>query len=231
MPITPKLFATPSLEVAVNPLQSRELVGARAEPSRVAMARDRKKMHFLRPFRIASRWLQRTIAGTGLLLLASCGSPPIGPTVALLWYPVGFMTKVEMHQEVGEHGLVSAGIGWNQADRGDNGEHDDEVGGGPGAVFGYRHYLGERYDGFFLTGNVDVWWMDIDWEDFGPPLRTGNTDITVLQPYVGAGYRFELGEQMMLEVAAGLGAEINVSTDGEDVGEGAILLIGATLLY
>ena len=50
----------------------------------------------------------------------------------------------------------------------------------------------------------------------------GETDIWVLQPTVRAGYRL----MSTLDLSASLGAEINVSTDGEPVGEGAILLVG-----
>jgi len=73
-----------------------------------------------------------------------------------------------------------------------------------------------------------------DWEDDargGRPAREGDTDVIVLQPTVEGGYRFRLGERWTCDLALGLGYEINVDEDGEDVGEGGIALLGATFLF
>ena len=76
----------------------------------------------------------------------------------------------------------------------------------------------------------DVWDLEIDWEDPGPV--TGSTDVIVVQPTAEVGYGFRLGEDgWRVELTFGLGAEINVDTDGDDVGEGAIALLGVTLLH
>ena len=50
-------------------------------------------------------------------------------------------------------------------------------------------------------------------------------------PTVEAGYTFRLAQGWRLNLFAAGGAEINVSTDGEDVGEGAIGLLGFSCLY
>jgi len=74
---------------------------------------------------------------------------------------------------------------------------------------------------------VDLWFLDIDWKD--DPNLSGSTDVVVLQPTVEGGYAWWLGPGR-LELLAAVGAEINVDEDGEDVGDGAIGLIGFTYL-
>jgi hypothetical protein len=56
--------------------------------------------------------------------------------------------------------------------------------------------------------------------------------VLVLQPTVVGGYRWRLGDSSWnIELSAALGAEINVVSAGEDVGEGAIGLLGIGLAY
>lgn len=52
--------------------------------------------------------------------------------------------------------------------------------------------------------------------------------MSVLQATFDAGYRWDRGS-VLIDVTASLGAEINFDTVGEDVGEGAIFLLGVTL--
>ena len=60
----------------------------------------------------------------------------------------------------------------------------------------------------------------------------GNTDITVLQPTVAAGYDFLLkGEKIKLGVFVAAGYEVNIVTSGEEVGEGGISIIGASFAF
>ena len=54
----------------------------------------------------------------------------------------------------------------------------------------------------------------------------------MLQPTARAGYAWLLsGKRLRLDATAALGAEINIQTQGEDVGEGVILLGGIGLSY
>jgi len=148
-------------------------------------------------------------------------------------------------------GPIDIHAGWNHTRRGNFGEHDNERGGGPGigASFwrggatsapnapGAPDAPGAVSGLLGITGlhaglRLDVWYLDIDWWDSvtggitPPPItfrRRGSTQVTVLQPTVRI--RFDLpGTQ--LGITAAFGAEINVVTDGEDVGEGAIGLVG-----
>jgi len=117
--------------------------------------------------------------------------------------------------------------GWNLARRGNFGKHDNERGGGPGLGAGIWRSGGPGMAGGLLgvaglhAGlRVDLWYLDIDWRD---RATRGSTQITVLQPTIRL--RFDLpGTPLAMTAAAG--AEINMTTDGEDVGEGAIGLVG-----
>lgn len=145
-------------------------------------------------------------------------------------YPAGVIPAIHAQFPVSSHGVVLARVGYNATDRGDWGEHDEEDGGGPGGGLGYRHYFGEDLGGWMLGGRVDFWSLNVDWEDDAPP-RSGETDVFVIQPAVEGGYGFRLGERLRLDLALALGVEINARTDGESVGQGAILLGGAALTW
>ena len=58
---------------------------------------------------------------------------------------------------------VSAGA--NVTDRGDWSEHDNEEGFGSGVGGGWRRYGNSGRVGFFWGGRVDLWSLEIDWED------------------------------------------------------------------
>jgi hypothetical protein len=149
-------------------------------------------------------------------------------------YPAGVIGAVRAHFLLSAHDVLTARAGYNRASRGDFGEHDDEDGGGPGFALGYRRLFSERR-GFFAGARVDLWWMTIDWiDDPGQPNeRAGSSDIFVVQPTVEGGYSFVLGRKgrWVVEPSLAVGFEINVQTDGEDVGEGAILLGGVSVAY
>jgi len=50
----------------------------------------------------------------------------------------------------------------------------------------------------------------------------------VLVPSLEGGYSWPIRRGGRFDVNVGLGYEFNVDTDGEDVGEGAILMLGVT---
>ena len=51
----------------------------------------------------------------------------------------------------------------------------------------------------------------------------------MLQPAIEGGYGWNVGSGRV-ELTATVGAEINIHTNGEDVGEGAIGLLGVTYM-
>ena len=149
----------------------------------------------------------------------------IGPEVQV--YPAGIIAGVLAQTPVSDDDLFTFRIAYNATDRQDFGEQDDEEGGGPGFGVGYRHFFDEDYLGWLVGGRLDLWFLEIDWEDDNP-VAEGTTDVIVLQPTIEGGYAFDGGDGWRIEVTASVGAEINVDEDGEDVGEGAIGLLGVS---
>lgn len=137
-------------------------------------------------------------------------------------YPAGVIAAVHSLQPIGERDAWHVSAGVNVTDRRDWGEHDDEEGGGSGIGGGWRRYETADRDGWFGGARLDVFSLEIDWEeDSGDE---GTSDVLVLMPTVEGGRAWAVGGPWVIEAGIGFGAEINVDTDGEDVGEGAILL-------
>ena len=183
------------------------------------------------------RFLVRTALIIGLLVLVStpvvAQSSGAGAEIGLQAqaYPAGLIGTVQVRLPAnGAQHWVLAG-GFNTTDRRDWGEHDDEQGGGAGVGVGWFLDLGgDESTGLYLGARADVWWLGIDWmQNDG---RAGSTDITVLQPTARAGYRFSNNATpWVFDLHLSLGAEINIQTEGEAVGEGAILLGGVGVGY
>ena len=149
-------------------------------------------------------------------------------------YPTGVISTLAGRWRVSERDAVTVNLGYNAADRGSNGEHQDETGGGPGAGMGVRRYYGEEHTGWLVGARADIWYLSIDWKDgVGTPGATsGTSDVWVFQPTVLGGYRWRLGRsRWYLDLTAALGLEINMHTSGESVGQGGIGLLGASLSY
>lgn len=136
--------------------------------------------------------------------------------VELQAYPAGLIFTTGL--DVGPVGIHA---GYNRTRRQDFGKHDDERGAGFGAGATWWHATPLRLTGLRLGLRMDVWQLSIDWEDGG--VRSGSTDITVVQPTIRAMWRIPA---LPLALTAAVGMEVNVRTDGEDVGEGAIGLLG-----
>ena len=146
-------------------------------------------------------------------------------------YPAGVIVAGRASLAISATDAIILYLGYNATDRGDFGEHDDEEGGGAGLGAAVRHSFGAAGGGWHIGARADLWFLDIDWRDGGGP-RVGMTEVTVLQPTARAGYAWLLsGGRLRLDATAALGAEINIQTRGEDVGEGVIVLGGIGLSY
>jgi len=175
---------------------------------------------------------------TGLVVLASVGAVAVADCtravgIELQRYPVGTTGSLVYRHPLGERSVMWFGVGYNDADREDEGEFDDEQASGAGLSAGYRRYLESDRIGWSFGGRLDLWDLEVDWIDqLGTPGQTrGTTDTLVLQPTGVAAHGWGLGRSAwVVEVSVALGAEINTRTDGPDVGEGAILLGGVSLL-
>ncbi|MEL6918359.1 MAG: hypothetical protein AAFO99_11590, partial [Bacteroidota bacterium] len=82
--------------------------------------------------------------------------------------------------------------------------------------------------------NTDLWNLWIDWRDdinTAAP-REGTTYTLVLQPWLEAGYFFNIkNTSSQLGITAGFGREINVITNGDDVAQDFIASISIQYLF
>ncbi len=165
------------------------------------------------------------------LLPVEAGARAVGFEVQR--YPVGAIATVTGRVPLGGRSELLLGAGYNDADRENNGEFDDEQAEGPGVSVGFRHHREADRTGWSFGARLDVWDLEVDWIDqLGTVGETrGTSDTLVLQPTGVVGYAWNLGDAgWQVEASAAFGAEINVDTDGPDVGEGAIGLAGVSLL-
>ena len=146
-------------------------------------------------------------------------------------YPAGLIIGARGGVDLGARQEINFRAGYNITDRRDFGKHDNEEGGGRGFGLGYRYYLSNKLNGFFAGVRTDLFFLEIDWRD-NNPLQNGTTDIVVLQPTAEVGYDIlKKNAVWSLQPTISLGVEINIQTEGEPVGEGAILLGGLNLTY
>ena len=139
-------------------------------------------------------------------------------------YPTGIIPSINYTMPVGQAGSLEFRVGYNIVDHRDLGVQDDEKGGGFGGSVGYAHPI---WKGFRLGVRADVWFNSIDWKmNPGTIMEVGGTsEVTVFQPTATLDYPIPLGSWFLTPRIA-FGAEINVQTKGEEVGQGAILLGG-----
>lgn len=143
-------------------------------------------------------------------------------------YPTGIIPSVNYAMPVSQAGSLEFRVGYNIVDHRDLGVQDDEKGGGFGGSVGYAHAI---WKGIRLGVRADVWWNTIDWKmDPGTIMEVaGTSDVTVFQPTTTLDYPIHFGAWSLVPRIA-FGAEINVQTNGEEVGQGAILLGGVSLM-
>jgi hypothetical protein len=144
-------------------------------------------------------------------------------------YPAGFNATYRAEWIQGERTALQGLLGYNFTDRHDWGRHDDESGGGPGVGVAVQRWLEPSRSGWYYGARMDIWSLSIEWFDQasgdGTMDRSGDTGVIVFQPSARAGYSFGwLGWR--LDLGAAFGAEINVASDDEKVGQGAIALVG-----
>lgn len=153
-------------------------------------------------------------------------------------YPAGVVPGIRFDLGLTNNFNITSRIGYNFTDRRDWGEHDNEEGGGPGFSLG-AEWTGFLMENLSIHARSDLWFMEIDWRrDIGFCNLTkcivtnqefGETSITVLQPTIGLGYTIPFSNHYFIKPSLSFGYEINVKIEGEDVGQGAILLVGIQL--
>ena len=150
-------------------------------------------------------------------------------------YPTGILLAVRAEFSLKPHHAIDFRIGYNGLDHQDFGVHDSEIGGGFGGSIGYRYYFNENHKNWFLGPRVDLWNNIVDWIDLDEQgqdiIAEGESDIFVLQPTLVGGFHWLVNNHFVITPTAALGAEINIITDGAEIGQGLILLLGANVTY
>ncbi|MFZ5628006.1 MAG: hypothetical protein ACOY5B_02685 [Spirochaetota bacterium] len=147
-------------------------------------------------------------------------------------YPAGLIPGARLEYFPDSIQNVNLRLGYNFARRQDFGRHSDERGAGWGGGIGYRRYGFRERLPFFAGFHVDWWELAIDWQqNSGSFTNTGRTNISVLQPTFEAGFDWRFSHHWSVILAAAIGAEINVQTRGEAVGEGAIFLLSVAIMH
>jgi len=148
-------------------------------------------------------------------------------------YPTGLIPGIRLEKGFADRHALHLRLGYNWIRHRDLGEHDDERGDGYGFTLGYKYHLRDGFEGWFMGLRNDIWFNALYWEDYNDNdvvIDSGTSDIIVVQPTAEAGYTFLLGDGgWTFTPNIGFGFEVNVKTDGSDVGQGAILLLGVKI--
>lgn len=146
-------------------------------------------------------------------------------------YPTGVIPGILFETEIDEQSTFHLRLGAQTIRHQDFGVHDDERGDGVGISLGYRRYLNPGYQGLAWSLRSDLWFNTLDWTD-NPGTAdelTGTSDVLVLQPTLELSWLYLATRNLFISPAVAAGFEINVETEGEDVGEGFIYLLGITI--
>ena len=144
--------------------------------------------------------------------------------LSVQFYPAGIIATANAEIFLKEKSSLLFRLGGNFANRKDFSPYNDkEKGNGFGGTIGYRKHFNLKKGKIIVGLNTDVWNMWIDWKnDIGEINQTQGTTYTlVLQPWVEAGYFFSMKQSpVQLGISTGFGREINVITNGKNVGQG-----------
>jgi len=143
-------------------------------------------------------------------------------------YPTGIIPGFTVERKVARNHALHLRFGYQEIRHQDYGVHDDERGSGYGGTLGYRYFPKRQHHGWGLGVRADLWVNNLDWKDnIGLANEAqGRTRVVVLQPTAELSYSLMLNKKWYVAPSAAFGYEINISTRGEDVGEGAIWLLG-----
>lgn len=152
--------------------------------------------------------------------------------IELQQYPTGTVLTLRMNAPSSKALEATFRLGANIIYHRDLGVHDNEQGLGFGFSVGGRYWLNEEKHGLHVGVRSDFWYNRIDWYDDleGGGRVDGQSDVFVVQPTAFVGWDLGLNDSWRLVPSVALGAEINAWQDGEDTGQGAILLLGVQLV-
>ncbi|MBT8190065.1 MAG: hypothetical protein HKN67_03730 [Saprospiraceae bacterium] len=140
-------------------------------------------------------------------------------------YPTGLIPGISIDKSISSRSDIYLRAGYNWIRHRDLGKHEDERGSGVGGSIGYKKYFKDGRAGWRIGIKNDFWWNSIDWTEGN---QNGNTKITVVQPTAELAYVIRKNE-IVISPSIAFGYELNIKTEGEETGEGAILLVGVQL--
>ncbi len=146
-------------------------------------------------------------------------------------YPTGVIPGVRFETDIDDFSTFHLRLGAQTIRHQDFGVHDDERGNGVGASIGYKRYRKLGYEGFSWSLRSDLWFNTLDWTD-NPGTTdevSGTTDVLVLQPTVELSWLFLPVSNLFVTPSFSAGFEINIQTEGEEVGQGFIYILGLTI--
>lgn len=183
----------------------------------------------LRSARLLPAAASLALTAAALATTAPARADQYQPIGEIRGYPSGAILSAGLGRGFGDNYYASAHGAYNFVDRGSNGEFQNEDGGGFGFGATVDKFFQPGQTGWFVGGRAELFFLEIDYRD---PGVSGSSDITVFQPTARAGYGWQFaGGKYGLVAALSLGAEINVATDGPEVGEGAIVLGGLAFTF
>lgn len=155
--------------------------------------------------------------------------------VSVQLYPAGIIPTLNLEHYLTERSSLVYRLGANFVDRQDfSDENDEEKGDGFGGSFGYRKHFPLKKGKVIAGLNIDIWNLWIDWKNDlnGPNTTSGTTYTLVVQPYLEAGYFFDLkNSASQIGLTTGFGREINSITDGKDVEQGWIASVSVQYVF
>ena len=150
-------------------------------------------------------------------------------------YPAGIIISAYAVKSFDNSNSFKLGLGGNFTNRRDFSPYNDlEMGKGFGATVAYRWHINLRKNYIIIAPNFDVWNMWIDWQNNVGEINysSGRSYTLVIQPWIEVGYFIKLGNSpIQIGLATGFGREINIITQGEDVGQGWMNSASLSLQY
>ncbi len=144
--------------------------------------------------------------------------------ISLQFYPAGLISCLTFEKHISLKASLMYRLGLNYADRQDFSPYNDnEKGKGFGGSIGYRRYFALKKGQIVGGLHCDVWNMWINWQNnIGEPNYTeGQSYTLVIQPWIEGGYLLNFKSlPIQVGISTGFGREINVITEGKDVGQG-----------
>jgi hypothetical protein len=145
-------------------------------------------------------------------------------------YPTGLIPALCFEKQIKESSDLYFRLGANIFNHRDLGVQKEEKGSGIGFSMGYKSFFNNERKGLRWGLKNDIWFNKVEWKKpNNSDFTIEETRIIVLQPTVEISYIFGKGN-VLYGPSLAIGAEWNVKTEGEPVGEGLILLIGFQLV-